>query len=785
MGSVSEVAGERRGATRLVAAASTLPFGPSVTLTLLTSPLALSALSHRPPAHPSPGPVTTRQSTCPTTSCAPYLPSCPGGTGCACRRCAGPGRPQRARSTQPSRTSSPTWSFEELGAFLARRQPRALIGLRVSSVTPALRRVVAHAAQDVHTLGLRVDAVDVAGLDALAAALGGPRNLRTLELVVSPPLQRRRATRAPLPQREAGWALARLAGAAPGLTHLVLDVPNCGGWAAGPIVGSLPDLADLTLRWLPATPRLCAGARLSALTSIDLVRCALVALPTGSLAGVPLVRLRVWGCTPLPTHTASDVDNKEGRLAGWTDPAPSLEAALAAAEAAALGAGGRRRPDGTWTDLDDMADVDHLDEEDVFDGGEYEDSPWLNGILDVAHTLQCLEVVETPTPGGLFGTLAPALTCLTAMRVDTGFFSQTEISLLMSVVVESECMAHEEGGATAVDLAPMLGGAKQLTEVRVCGTGCAFSLAGAAAQALRVLDLRGSHNTTWPAGMSGATRLTELLLGFSQACWGGDPVHEPMEDLDEAHASFDLAAPPTLPALRRLVLINACLHLTGDARRLEDRPRPPAWARQLAAVHMPALTDCTIDDGAALVEPTTSGVRAVSFLPDAYAHAHGRTDVLRLTSSRKPFSLTCCLADDDDWHDETTDEEDEDDGRGGGSDSDGGGSGGGDGGSEGGGSGWYTDEDSVGGWYTEEDSDGSPSSSVRCCPNYVRRMARLRGVRRVQRLRVLAGAFHSWHGPGQACPTCVGTSANPHCEGGVRGRRAVHARLGVVKGRVE
>jgi hypothetical protein len=137
-----------------------------------------------------------------------------------------------------------------------------------------------------------------------------------------------------------------------------------------------------------------------------------------------------------------------------------------------------------------------------------------------------------------------------------------------------ECDAHEAVGeeTTVTDLGPLLGAAPHLEEVRACALGHRFLLGGRA-PALRVLDLRGAHLDRWPAGLGDATGLEELLLGFSVSCTGHDYDIDPRGYTDQ-HISFDLASPPTLPSLRRLVLIHARVTLSEDER-------PLAWAVDL------------------------------------------------------------------------------------------------------------------------------------------------------------------------------------------------------------
>jgi hypothetical protein len=652
-------------------------------------------------------------------------------------------------------------SLAALADFICARRPRAVVGARASTVTPCLLRLVETAAAGMHTLGLRVDHADADGLAALVAALaaGGPASpLTCLELVLAPALAARGGQHfAPPPQRDAGWTLAGLGAAAPGLTRLVLEAP-VGGWAAGPILAGLPRLAHLTLRSLPAAPRLfVSGPALTALTSLDLVDVRRLALPTGCLARVPLVRLRIWACDPVTTDTAVRLDSIAVGVPGWADPPRSTAAAL---EAAGQDAVDLLVDAGVGSDYDDLRSESDDEQPD-----EFVRSPYLNALADVGHTLRHFELVESPLPAGLFETILPALTRLRTLRLDTGWMSKEEPVRLAEIHALDECFAHERGATTETDLSPLLRAAVRLTEVRLVGVGHAFSLAaGAAARALRVLDLRGAHNSTWPAGLADAAPgLEELKVGFNAAC-----VNNDFDDFDDEHVLFDLANPPALRALRCLVLVHAMLHLTGAVRAA-------AWARQLAAERMPALIGFEIDDR---LEPRTSGLRAVSFIPAAYKSVHGRDCVLVLTdANEEPFGVEGCM-EDDDWHDDTDAEEYAAVGLappgrrvpGGG-------------GGRGGGRGVGWDSEYV----SDEDTDDV------CHRLRRRRLDRMKdedhGRWRAPVEALTASAPHSWHAPGEPCPAVAcggggggggGDTDAGSCDGGLCGDRAMRARLGVV-----
>jgi hypothetical protein len=72
---------------------------------------------------------------------------------------------------------------------------------------------------------------------------------------------------------------------------------------------------------------------------------------------------------------------------------------------------------------DGMRELDEVPEgwDEFDDFMDYLDSPWLDGVADVAGTLEILEIVHSPIPPGLFDALVPALTHLKVFRVDTGF----------------------------------------------------------------------------------------------------------------------------------------------------------------------------------------------------------------------------------------------------------------------------------------------------------------------------------------------------------------------------
>ena len=647
----------------------------------------------------------------------------------------------------PGPTSAAT--LTGLASLLAAARPSTASLVGVYAAHPAaVAPLLTAAAPGLTTLSLRLDAVQPAALDGLVRKLKEVgRCLTALELVLgvrdpltgaatvvptagggqvaagdppptTPPT--RPTTRpaktlgVPPPQWEMGVALSRLAGATPHLTRLVLDAPR-GGWAAGPLLASLPSLADATLRGLPSMPGLFTGGHtrlpgrgasphLTALTSLTLVGCRGLALPAGALCGVPLVRLRIWHCVPVGLDAAAPTE-EERAAAAAAAAAAAMAAALQARQALQrlerlVNRGGRLSlptppqpppppsvveawrgaAQQVWEDRD-LENPEYLEAE--TNTYTYGRVPWAAGLADVVPTLLDLELVATPRPTDLAATIAPALTRLSRLVVDTGSLEgeslwgappngggqpplqhQSVVTVaaemaLMAALAEEACEANEENEPETDDLSNLLGASATLQTLVLCGTGAYFSWGqGAAlgrAAALKTLDLRGCHNHRWPpqAVFVACPALADLLLGFNGRC-----VEGAGEEFELEHCQFNLDMPPQSKSLTRLVLQNASFAMWVDEDG--DGGGPAAWAADFA-LHLPALAIFHVDDCSG-GWVSAHVYRALSFVDIAYGRARrsSRARVLALVRDGHPFSVDDCsdLVDEsDDWHVET----DEDD----------------------------------------------------------------------------------------------------------------------------
>ena len=287
---------------------------------------------------------------------------------------------------------------------------------------------------------------------------------------------------------------------------------------------------------------------------------------------------------------------------------------------------------------------------------------WALGLVDVAPTLLVdLELVATPRPTDLAAFIAPALTRLSRLVVDTGCLEgrslwgepprrrfenggerqsvgtvSTEM-VLMDALADDACRLEAVNRSETEDMSTLLGASASLQTLVLCGTGAYFSWGqGAAlgrAAALKSLDLRGCHNHRWPpqAVCVACPALADLLLGFNGRCVEGAGEGE----FD--HCGFNLAFPPSSSSLTRVVLQNVELRLYDlDPDVPNSEPTPAGWAAEFAS-NLPGLAMHHVDDRNGWVH--SRAYHALSFVGTAFrgARQSPQAGVLALVRDGHPF----------------------------------------------------------------------------------------------------------------------------------------------------